>query len=198
MLQGIKARLPIAAKYSVPPLGVALLFVLVWVLPSTWQAKLTYELDLIYAGQIWRLITGQWVHLELEHLAMNLLGLLFYWLLFAEHTSGVRFIGYVLAISFCSSFGMFLFDTKIAHYVGFSGTLYGLFAWGACQDIRKKIPMGWLILVVILSKVSYDYFFHAIALFGTDAEALAVSAHFYGVLGGVLIASSFSFLCCKR
>lgn len=173
-------RLPWALKYTVPPIAVALLLLLIFILPETIKSTLTFERELIIQGQWWRVLTGQWVHWGTAHLLLNIAGVWLVWLLFAEFATGWRFGLTIVLIGLASNLGMLLFDPTIDYYVGFSGTLYGLFAWGAVQDIRHKMPFGWLLLFGVVAKVSYDLMFNA------SADNLAVAAHFYGVLAGPL------------
>lgn len=180
-------NLPWAAKYTVPPLVVALLLVMVFFSPETVKLTLTFERELIIQGQWWRLVTGQWVHWGLGHVVMNVAGVWLVWLLFAEYASGWRYGVVIVFIAVASNLGMFWFDPKVEYYVGFSGTLYGLFAWGGVQDIRHKVPFGWLLLVAVVAKVVYDLMFGAVSITGVSADNLAVAAHFYGVVGGVMI-----------
>lgn len=178
---------PVAKQYTVPPVAVVLLLLLVFILPEPVKLLLTYERDLIGQGQVWRLLTGQWVHWGLGHFVMNVAGVFLLWLLFAEYAQGKRYVFAILGVAMMSNLGMYLFDSQVAYYVGFSGTIYGLFAWGAVQDVRQKAAFGWLLLIGVCAKVAYDMFVGAVSLSGSEVDALAVSAHFYGVLaGGVL------------
>lgn len=181
-------NLPWAPKYSMPPLLVALLLLIVYFSPEKGKLLLTFERELILQGQWWRLLTGQWVHWGVMHTLMNIAGVWLLWLLFAEYSTGWRYLLVIVFIMLASNFGMLLFDPKIEHYVGFSGTLYGLFAWGAVHDIRHKVPFGWLLLAGVCVKVGYDVIFGAVSLVGQSADNLAVSAHLFGVVGGLLLA----------
>lgn len=179
--------LPLAKQYTVPPFAVVLVLLLVFILPEPVKLLLTYERELIDQGQVWRLLTGQWVHWGFGHFAMNVAGVYLLWLLFAEYAQGSRYTLAIMGVALSSNLGMYLFDTQVAYYVGFSGTVYGLFAWGAVQDVRCKAPFGWLLLISVCAKVAYDMFVGAVSLGGTGADVLAVSAHFYGVLAGVAL-----------
>src|SRR5690554_6205723 len=140
-------NLPWAPKYSVPPLLVALLLLAVYLLPEALKLYLTFDREFIMHGQWWRLLTGQWVHWGMLHALMNIAGVWLVWLLFAEFATGWRYAVVIALIALGSNLGMLFFDARVEYYVGFSGTLYGLFAWGAVQDIRYKVPFGWLLLV---------------------------------------------------
>lgn len=158
------------------------LLVLIWALQPM---GLTYERDAIDAGQWWRLLTGQYVHLSFGHLAGNMLGLGIAWLLFAGNWRGWRFVWLVPLCVAGSNIGMWLFHPTIDNYVGFSGALYGLIAFGALTDWRNKVLFGRFITLGLCFKVSYEYFYQPIELFAwADLNLLAVEAHFFGAITG--------------
>lgn len=185
-------QLPLAPRFTMPPLAVALCLLLIYLLPEAFVFALSYEKPLIDAGQWWRLATGQFVHLSFPHLLLNLSGLLLFWLLFAEHASGARYFAIVFIIALGASLGMYVTDQQIIYYVGFSGALYGLFAWGALHDVLNRVALGWLLFIGVVAKASYDYLVVGSGLMtetvSADESSLAVSAHFYGVLTGILLA----------
>lgn len=165
----------------------AALLVLIWWVSPGWA---TYERPLILAGQWWRLLTGQYFHWELAHIAGNLFGLAVAWLLFARHWRGIRFWWVSLVCVLGSSLGMFVFSPEVINYVGFSGALYGLIGFGALCDALQGIRFGVGILIGLVLKVSYEYIFGPVTFFGlfnSGASELAVQAHFFGVLTGLII-----------
>ncbi|MCC5855315.1 MAG: rhombosortase [Idiomarina sp.] len=186
MIATLWQRLPTEPRYTMPPLLVALLLVLIFVLPESLLFQLTYERSLILEGQWWRIISGQWVHLSWSHLLMNLLGILLMWFLFAEHAVGWRYVPVVIWIGAGANLGMLVTSPEIGYYVGFSGVLYGMFAWGACHDIDRKVRFGVGMLLGMSLLVTWDYFWGT----PTSALDLAVAAHFYGVIAGVLLAAA--------
>ncbi len=180
--------LPWAPKYTTPPITVALLLLFIYFLPEPTKSILTFERTLIIEGQWWRVMTGQWVHWGLGHVVMNVAGVWLVWLLFAEFATGWRYGLTLVLIGCASSIGMLLLAPSIEYYVGFSGVLYGLFAWGSVQDIKRKVPFGWLLFIGVVTKVSYELIFGTTVLIGQSADNLAVAAHFYGVVGGIVLA----------
>jgi len=167
---------------------VVVLLLVVRLLPLSWQNYLTFETYALQAQEWWRLLTGQLVHLRWSHLGYNLLGLGVIGLLFSGHISRQPFYFVVLFCMFGSNLGMWLFDPDIHNYVGFSGALYGLFAWGATLDVLQKQRFGVILLAVALTKTTYDYVAGQTLLSLSDATAVAYSAHFYGVLTGISVA----------
>ena len=165
-------------------------FVLVMVIIWAWQPMaLAYERDAILTGQWWRLLTGQYLHLSLGHLIGNILGLGVAWLLFAGNWGGWRFVGLTVVCVVGSNLGMFLLHPAVEYYVGFSGALYGLIAFGALNDWFNRVLFGRVITLGLILKVSWEYFVGPITWFSwADLSLLAVEAHFFGALSGFAVA----------
>lgn len=187
-LQGFLHSLPIQARYFIPYLVTGIVVLGIYLLPASFSDFLLFEREAIEQGKWWALFTGQWVHLDAQHVAMNLLGLMLAWLLFAEYSPRWSLLFLVIWIGLISNLGMFFFDESIQTYVGFSGVLYGLFAWGIAQDIRHRVPWASVFAVLLFAKLSYDLLVGPVALSGLDADSIAVSAHFYGACAGVIAA----------
>src|SRR5690606_9769115 len=47
------------------------------------RLALRYEREALAAGELWRLLTAHFVHLDLEHALLNTTGLILMWVLFA-------------------------------------------------------------------------------------------------------------------
>ncbi|MCC5879391.1 MAG: rhombosortase [Idiomarina sp.] len=173
----------LAREWQFLAFAAGLLFI--WVLQPMWLA---FERPLIDAGQWWRLFTGQYLHLSLGHLLGNLGGLGIAWLLFADHWRGWRFAVVAAVCVLGSNLGMWLLHPYIEYYVGFSGALYGLIAFGALNDWLQGIRFGMAISIALVLKVSYEYFIAPLPFWGSSADSLlAVEAHFFGALSGLLM-----------
>ncbi len=51
------------------------------------RAALRYERVAIAAGEWWRLITAHFVHIDLEHTLLNIMGVVLMWAIFARDLS---------------------------------------------------------------------------------------------------------------
>jgi rhomboid family GlyGly-CTERM serine protease len=184
-----RLHLPVSRALVLPTLALLCVLTLIYLLPDTLRLLLAWDRAAIQAGAPWRVLTGQFVHLEPGHLALNLLGAGLAWLLFAEHMPGWRYLTVVLTVAAGAGLGLYAFAPQVHHYAGFSGALYGVFAWGAVQDIRRKIALGWLVLVVVVAKAGYEQWAGPIPLGSRTPDDLAVAAHFYGAATGLLLAA---------
>ncbi|MCH8500550.1 MAG: rhombosortase [Aliidiomarina sp.] len=180
-------QLPLERQYLVPAAVMSLLLVFFYLLPANLHEALSYQRELIAEGQWWRIMTGQLLHFEWRHLLLNVAGIWVMFLLFAEHAPAWRYAYVVIALTVLTGIGVYWLAPELQYYVGFSGVLYAIFAWGACHDIRQRIKLGYLLLFGLVLKVSWEQFFGPL---GNQAatESLAVAAHFYGVLSGITVA----------
>ncbi|MGI5310175.1 rhombosortase [Rheinheimera sp. WS51] len=157
-------------------------------LPNTLLDWLTYDRAALDAFQWWRLLTGQFIHLRLHHLLLNLAGLSVAWLLFAENLAGFRYLWLLPIIALSCSTGMLFFAPEINYYIGFSGVLYGIFTWGAAQDVMQQKTFSRLILMAIIAKATYEFFIGPLQITAINANPLATAAHFFGVASALCIA----------
>lgn len=179
-------NIPSKPRAVVPTFSVMALLTVAMLLPATWQQAMKLDRNAVVQGeQLWQLFTGQLIHHDWGHLLLNLLGLLVCWALFIDHQQGWRrWLGMPL-IMLSSSLAQIYFDPQVRFYAGFSGTLYGLFAYCALTDTLHRRWLGALILVGVMGKIIYDL------CVLPELSGLAFAAHTGGVVAGLLLA----FLC---
>lgn len=179
-------NIPLQPRAVMPTASVMAVLLAIMLLPDTWQASLKLDRNAVMQGeQLWQLWTGQLVHHDWPHLLLNVLGLLVCWALFIDQQQGWRrWLGMPL-IMLSSSLAQIYFDPQVRYYAGFSGTLYGLFAYCALTDTLYRRWIGALILVGVVGKVFYDL------VMLPELSGLAFAAHTGGVVAGLLLA----FLC---
>ncbi|MCL1059209.1 rhombosortase [Shewanella gelidimarina] len=154
---------------------------------------LAYRRDLIFDGQWWRLLTGNFLHTNAWHLFMNLAGLWVILLLHEQHyrARSLAVIIIVVALSLMQGVGLLLFFPETKGYVGLSGMLHGLFVYGAVLDITKGLKTGYLLTLGVILKVIYEQTYGAssevTALIGAR---VATEAHFVGLVSGFICLGS--------
>src|ERR1700736_3691684 len=152
------------------------------------REALRYDRTALAAGQWWRLLTAHIVHLDFNHAALNSLGLVLMWALFARDYRPRQWLAIVLGSVAAIDAGLWLRDSTIAWYVGSSGALHGIMAAGTLAHLRRQDMDGWLLAVFILLKLAKQE--GAGALPSTDSHAgVVVDAHLFGTLGGAGIAA---------
>lgn len=175
------------------PITLAAIALLVWALGPDTADLLRYQRDAVLDGQYWRMITGHWVHLGWQHLAMNLGGLAVIWLLFDEVLSGLKAWVVTGGVALVTSFCLLLFHPQIEWYVGLSGLLHGLLAAGALLSLRTNQVTSWFVLLVLVGKLGVEFLNGG----SSQVEAMIggpilVQGHLYGTLGGGLCAAVFA------
>ena len=172
------------------PVVLAVTSILLALLGAHGSGVLRYQRDAILAGQWWRLLTGNLVHLGWPHLWLNLAGLVLVWLLFHRTLSTAAWVIVTLVSSLAVGLGLLVFDPGLSWYVGLSGTLHGLFAAGLVASLTVKQRAEWLLVIAFIAKLTWEQLMGPTA--GTAAIAggnVIVDAHLYGALAGALTAS---------
>jgi rhomboid family GlyGly-CTERM serine protease len=176
-------------KSYIPYLLLLMLSAVLYVLPASLQQCLEYQADAIRHGQIWRLLSGHLLHSNLLHLLLNLLGLVVLMLLHGKLPGRLAVGWQILLLSLSTGVALFFLAPEIAIYVGLSGVLHGLLCYGATADLRQGYHSGALILVGVAIKVGSEQWQ------GPDPELsaqiaaeVAIDAHLYGAVSGVLLA----------
>lgn len=182
-------RLPLHFQHYAGPLLILLLAGLLYGLEPWSQKYLQYDRLLIQDGQWWRLLTGHLLHTNFNHLLLNSAGVLLLWALHGQYYQYRRYLLFMLICGLGCSLGLYLFSVQLIWYVGLSGVLHGLFAWGAAMDIRHGIKSGWLLLLGLWVKVLYEQWV------GPSAEVaeliganVAIDAHLCGAATGTVLA----------
>jgi rhomboid family GlyGly-CTERM serine protease len=153
------------------------------------RLALRYEREAIAAGEWWRLLTAHFVHLGLEHAALNALGLILMWALFARDFRPAAWLIIVAASIAAIDIGLWLRDSTVQWYVGSSGALHGIMAAGTLAHIRRRDLDGWILAVFMLVKLAYEQWTGALP-FADGEVSVVVNSHLYGAIGG-LVAAAF-------
>ncbi len=183
----LKLSLPLSANAVIVPLITLVLAVIIYFLPGAIENTLIYDRSQIANGELWRILTGHLAHTNLNHLLLNLAGLVMLWALHGDHYNHKPVLGLLISCALICSIGMYLFTPEMQRYVGLSGVLHGVFVWGAIKDIQKGWKSGYLLLIGVFVKVIHEQVFGASA----DVQSLinakvAIDAHMWGAIGGLL------------
>jgi rhomboid family GlyGly-CTERM serine protease len=173
-------------------LGLALLAVCALLLLPTLAGEagrvlLRYDRTALAAGEWWRVLTAHVVHLDTRHALLNCLGLALMWALFARDYSPRQWVPIVLGAMAAIDAGLWLCDSTLLWYVGSSGALHGVMAAGALAHVRRGERDGWALAGLLAVKLAYEHWLGALPFSGSDA--VVVSAHLYGVVGGAAVAA---------
>jgi rhomboid family GlyGly-CTERM serine protease len=156
-------------------------------LPLPWRELLRFERNGIGNGEIWRIVTGHYVHLGWGHLALNATGLaLGAWVFGAERRPQQWFNATLLSTLACG-LGLWWLSPEVAWCVGLSGVLHGLMIVGTGSWILRGEPAGWWVAGLWVLKLGWEHFRGEVPLTAALAGgAVVTDAHLWGAAGGVL------------
>ena len=147
---------------------------------------LRYERVGLAEGQLWRLVTGHWVHLNLRHALVNVLGFALMWALFARDYGLRQWLCVLGAAVLAIDAGLWLLDSTVQWYVGSSGVLHGIMAAGTVAHLKRREGDGWVLAALLGAKLLSEQRFGPLPFSGSTD--VVVDAHLYGVIGGGLVA----------
>ncbi len=174
------------------PITICLISLLLGLMGDSITELLRYEASAIKAGELWRLITGNLVHLSWGHLIMNVLGLGLIWGLFYNHFSNLPWLAITIISSLAVSLGLLILNPHLHWYVGLSGVLHGLFLAGAIGGLRRGDQREAILLIAIIGKLIWEQAYGALPGSADMAGGpVIVDAHFYGAIGGAVAAFLF-------
>ncbi|MGH8397285.1 MAG: rhombosortase [Gammaproteobacteria bacterium] len=152
------------------------------------RSALQYDRWTILHGQIWRIFTGNFVHLGWGHLAEDMAGYVLLWLLFEDVLPGWRCPTLIVLGSLGVGIGLLLGDPDLRWYVGISGALNTLWIVGAMVMMSRRDWLGWVLAVFLLLKLIYEQIFGPLPFsVTTTGGPVVVDAHLYGTCAGVLL-----------
>lgn len=150
------------------------------------QIDAAFDRGLIEQGQLWRLLGGHLTHLNWSHYWLNMAGVLMVAVFFSNYQTGYYWLGAIVFVALVCSAGLML-DMQLNRYVGFSGVLHGLFIIGGRYEMRRYKLSGIVLLVLIVAKLAWEQLVGAMP--GSEEMTggrVAVNAHLYGAIAGVL------------
>ena len=153
-----------------------------------WVDSWRFKRDLVEQGDVWLLFSGHIVHLNWSHWMLNMAGLAIVAFFFSAHASVKQWL-LVILVSVCViNLGLWWWMTDIYSYVGLSGVLHGLFLYGALREIRFYPASGYVLVMVLLAKLSWEFIYGALP--GSEdmtGGRVLTEAHLLGAIGGISV-----------
>lgn len=193
------SSLPLKPAQYLPYLTIGLIAILLSIIFSgenkewlTFNTTQTIAEPYAFLQQSWSIFTRHFIHTNIPHLVINLFGLFLIWMLYGDYFTqkhAVRkFVFLLMMICLGTSLLTLGFSVTDSRFIGLSGVLHGLFAWGGVQDIRFKIKTGYLLLIGLILKLGQEQFFENTAFMANVINAdVAVDSHLYGALTGFIM-----------
>ncbi|BBN81631.1 rhombosortase [Pseudoalteromonas sp. A25] len=178
-------ELPFQKRYVLPPLTLIIVSTLLMAFDT--HSFLAFDRELV-SDQWWRIFTGQFMHSNWTHLLLNVIGIVFIWVLHAEHRSALSYFCHIIFLALWTGIGIWLFCPEIEVYTGLSGLLHGVIVWGAIKDIHVGMRSGILLFIGIWIKLIWEQVQGPSADVGTLINSrVAIEAHLIGAIGGLLL-----------
>jgi rhomboid family GlyGly-CTERM serine protease len=86
------------------------------------------------------------VHLNAQHLMLNIAALVFIYLIFPAAFKSLSWIVALAISAIASAYGIFYYSPNTEWLVGLSGALHGLFVYAA---LRSRASIAWLVAIII-------------------------------------------------
>ena len=153
------------------------------------EPLMQFDRTLVNQGQWWRLMTSQLIHYGIYHLAMNIIALLLCGYILLRQLTLISYSGLLIVCISGVGAGLYYGETDLHFYAGFSGVLHGFIFAGLILNWREA---PWFYALASLALVG-KLFNEQSAGFDTNHPLLpvpvAVDAHLYGTLSGLIFAS---------
>ena len=171
-----------------PWLGLAAALVALQAIPDA-ASWMRYDRGGVAQGELWRILSANFIHLGWGHLTLNVAGLIAIAWLFAEDYPLVSWVVILVVCSIATSAGLYAFNPEIEWCVGLSGALHGLFVAGAVAWVAHTPRFGIGLLLGVAAKIAYEQFAGAMP-FSEDTVGgpVVTDAHLWGAIGGAFAA----------
>ncbi|HUS24074.1 MAG TPA: rhombosortase [Candidatus Binatia bacterium] len=175
-----------------PPLAAILVVLALGAGGEPVREALRYDAAAIHAGQWWRLLTANWVHMGWWHLFLNEVGIVVLVLLCPERLPWPVWARRLLLIGTGMCVCLYFFVPRVQWYVGMSGLIHGLFVLGLVPLVRRRDFIAAVCLAYLVGKIGWEM---VAGVPISDEKAIGgsvlVESHLYGVLSALAYGAVF-------
>lgn len=155
------------------------------------RSALRYDRVAILSGQVWRIFTGNFVHLGWGHVGEDLAGYVLLWLLLEDVLPNWRCPALIAAGSVGVGLGLLAADPSLRWYVGISGALNTLWVVGAMRLMTRRDWLGWVLGIFLVLKIAYEQTLGPLPWsVATTGGPVVVDAHLWGAITGAVIGAA--------
>lgn len=181
--------MPSKARPAASPLPPAVALAALFLLLALWPAAadlLCYQRDAQARGELWRVFTGHFVHLNLSHALLNAAGTVLVALVLRQEVPARDWWRLTLAAPFVISLGLWLKQPALVAYVGFSGVLHGLLYFGVLRLIPAAPGLALTVLALLVGRQAWEQTgaYDPDYLRGLIHGRVMPDAHLFGALTG--------------
>ncbi|MCI0411064.1 MAG: rhombosortase [Acidobacteria bacterium] len=122
-----------------------------YVLPGL-ASRMVYDRTAILSGEVWRLLTGSWVHFSPSHLLYDLLALgLAGWIIERRGYSSFGLLSLLSALG--TGTVLLAARPEVQFYGGLSGVATGAIVYLALRGLKEPRPWRWICIAALLLTV---------------------------------------------
>jgi rhomboid family GlyGly-CTERM serine protease len=127
----------------------------------------------------------------MHHFALNALGLVLVWSLFADSYRAIEWTLIVMLSALAIGLGLWWFDPLLQWYVGASGVLHAVMAGGCVKRFTRGEWDRWIIAVGLTFKLVFEQSGQARGhSLSSGSLPIVIDAHLYGAVAGALIGAA--------
>lgn len=148
---------------------------------------LVFDRQAIMQGELWRLLTGHWVHADWEHLAWNLMAFgLLGWMLETSQGPGKLYSALIAGMCVVNA-GLWWFIPSLDFYCGLSGILNTLLFVILIDGWRRSRNYIFpLVAIGATAKIGFELF-QSSAIFTNTSWPAVPEAHLAGALAAMIV-----------
>lgn len=137
-------------------------------------------------GELWRLVTCNFVHFGWPHTLMNLAAFLLCALALLNSFPVRQLLGLILCCCLSVGLGVYYLNPEYGTYAGLSGAIHGFIIAGLMRNKRHPAWLNTILIALVFAKIIYEHQpdYQATHLQTLMPVPVAYDAHLYGAIAG--------------